>query len=94
MPGFYFNREIQNKFYKNPFFTNKFSTYLEPLEGNYQVYGIVDRNIIELYFNNGSSTMTNTFFMSEGNLPNSIKILTSIDDVFKVEEANIRILSL
>nr|BAM95316.1 beta-fructofuranosidase [Rhizopus delemar] len=94
VPGFYFNREIQNKFYKNPFFTNKFSTYLEPLEGNYQVYGIVDRNIIELYFNNGSSTMTNTFFMSEGNLPNSIKILTSIDDVFKVEEANIRILSL
>ncbi len=38
--------------------------------------------------------MTNTFFMSKGNLPNSIKILSDIDDVFEVEEANIRVLDL
>nr|BBD06029.1 beta-fructofuranosidase [Rhizopus microsporus] len=99
--AFYVDRGIpNNKFYKNPFFTDKLSTYLEPFSydennyGSYQVYGLIDRNIIELYFNNGSTTMTNTFFMSKGNLPNSIKILTSIDDVFKIEDANIRILSL
>ncbi|KAI7873264.1 hypothetical protein K492DRAFT_139080 [Lichtheimia hyalospora FSU 10163] len=99
--AFYVDRGIPtNKFYKNPFFTDKISTYLEPFSydknnhGRYQVYGIVDRNIIELYFNNGSTTMTNTFFMSEGNLPNSVKIISAIDDVFEVEEANIRILGL
>jgi beta-fructofuranosidase len=99
--AFYVDRGIPtNKFYKNPFFTDKISTYLEPFSydknnhGRYQIYGIVDRNIIELYFNNGSTTMTNTFFMSEGNLPNSIKIVSAIDDVFEVEEASIRILGL
>jgi beta-fructofuranosidase len=99
--AFYVDRGIpSNNFYKNPFFTDKLSTYLEPFSydennyGSYQVYGLIDRNIIELYFNNGSTTMTNTFFMSKGNLPNSIKLISSIDNVFKIERVNIRSLSL
>lgn len=99
--AFYVDRGIiNNEFYKNPFFTDKLSTYLEPFYydenniGSYQVYGIVDRNIVEIYLNYGSVTMTNTFFMSNNNLPNSIKIISSIDNVFKIVEANIRILSL
>lgn len=99
--AFYIDRGIPtNKFYKNTFFTDKISTYLEPFSYDenkyvsYQVYGLVDRNIIELYFNNGSTTMTNTFFMSKGNLPNSIKIISAIDNVFKIDSVKIRLLSL
>lgn len=84
--AFYFNRDIPNvEFNNNPYFTNKFSTYVEPSHYDeddmpvYKIYGIVDKNILELYFNDGTQTMTNTFFMSEDKYPHQIEIASNVD---------------
>lgn len=81
---------------RNPFFTDKLSTYLEPYEtlenglNSYKVYGIVDRNLIELFFNDGSEAMTNLFFFSDGNYINEVDIRTSIDHCYNIEELSIQ----
>jgi beta-fructofuranosidase len=46
---------------------------------SYSVRGIIDRNIVELYFGNGFQVLTNTFFMTGGNFIGSIDI--SIDSI-------------
>lgn len=95
--AFYFDRDIPDvEFNKNPFFTNKLSTYVEPADydedGNpiYKIYGIVDKNIIELYFNDGTQTMTNTFFMGEGKIPQQIEVSCNVDGIFKLQNLFIR----
>jgi len=95
--AFYFNRDIPEvEFNSNPYFTNKFSTYVEPAlyaENDipvYKIYGIVDKNIIELYFNDGTQTMTNTFFMSEGKYPHQIEIVSNVDGHFELQSLLIR----
>lgn len=86
LTSYYFDRTIRNESFENEFFTDKFSTFMEPLcydEHNFPVfelYGIVDRNIIELYFNDGAVSMTNIFFMNEGNYPHLIKLVTNTED--------------
>ena len=73
--------------HNNPFFTDKFSINVQPLETDttnkklsYNVKGYIDRNIIELYFNDGFQVATNTFFMTGGNFIGTIDIsLDSID---------------
>lgn len=97
----YFDRGIKtNDFNENPFFTDKISTYLEPLDYDeddnslYEIHGIVDRNIVELYYNNGSTVMTNTFFMSEGKIPASIELRTNVDNVFVIDRIQIKELAL
>ena len=95
--AFYFNRDIPNvEFNDNPYFTNKFSNHVEPANYDendmpvYKIYGIVDKNIIELYFNDGISTMTNTFFMSEGKYPHQIEITSNADGQFELESSLVR----
>lgn len=92
----YFDRGIYTtEFSKNPFFTDKMSTYLEPMKfdekksGFYEIHGIVDKNIVELFFNNGSTAMTNTFFMSEGKTPASVELKSNVDDLFVVDSFQI-----
>ncbi len=56
----------------NPYFTDKLSVHVQPTnptqdDKQYKVSGFIDRNIVELYFNDGIQTSTNTFFMSGGN---------------------------
>ena len=71
--------------HNNPFFTDKLSVNVQPskkegLVSTYKVNGYIDRNIIELYFNEGFQVATNTFFMTGGNFIGSIDIsLDSID---------------
>ena len=71
--------------HNNPFFTDKLSVNVQPSESKdgvstYYVNGYIDRNIIELYFNEGFQVATNTFFMTGGNFIGSIDIsLDSID---------------
>ena len=38
------------------------------------VHGFIDRNIIELFFNDGYQTSTNTFFFTGGNFINEVEI--------------------
>ena len=40
----------------------------------YYVHGFIDRNIIELFFNEGYQTSTNTFFFTGGNFINEVEI--------------------
>ncbi len=40
----------------------------------YSVHGFIDRNIIELFFNEGYQTSTNTFFFTGGNFINDVEI--------------------
>ncbi len=56
----------------NPYFTDKLSVHVQPIDPTqsnkkYKVHGFIDRNIVELYFNDGFQTSTNTFFMTGGN---------------------------
>lgn len=67
--------KLSNAFSANPFFACKQSVYIEPRKGQeYRVYGVVDRNIMEIFFNDGSTTMTNTFFFGEGLYPHEIHL--------------------
>ncbi|CDO91976.1 unnamed protein product [Kluyveromyces dobzhanskii CBS 2104] len=77
---------------ENPFFTQRLSVNNPPSDytsNTYDVYGVVDRNIIELYFNNGTVTSTNTFFFTTGNYISSIILETGVDDVYEV--SNLRV---
>ena len=63
----------------NPFFTDKLSVNIQPRStlnsvNTYYVHGFIDRNIVELYFNDGFQVMTNTFFMTGGNFIGSLDI--------------------
>ena len=73
----------------NPFFTDKLSVHIQPqgTSGDiktYFVHGFIDRNIVELYFNDGYQVSTNTFFMTGGNWIGSVDLtLNKIDYDFK-----------
>ncbi len=55
----------------------------------FEVKGYVDRNIIELFFNEGYQTMTNTFFFSGGNFIEKISLSSDYsDNGFKVSSFN------
>ena len=63
----------------NPYFTDKLSVHIQPIDPSaddkkYKVHGFIDRNIIELYFNDGFQTSTNTFFMTGGNFIGTVDI--------------------
>lgn len=77
---------------ENPFFTQRLSVNNGPSDyssNTYNVYGIIDRNIIELFFNNGTISSTNTFFFTTGNYISSITAETSVDDVYKVSHLKV-----
>ena len=81
--AFYVDRSHSNVefVHNNPYFSDKISVNLQPFSFNdevktktFKVNGFVDRNIIELFFNDGYQTMTNTFFFTGGNFFNSINV--------------------
>lgn len=85
---------------ENPFFTDKMSVNLQPLEtlnsaeATYKVHGIADRNVLELYFNDGEVTSTNTFFFTEGNFIGEFHITTGVENVYEILDFEIKQLSL
>lgn len=89
--SFYVDRSIDNKFNKNPFFADKTSAYVDPFihdENNipvYKMYGVVDKNILEVYLNDGATTLTNTFFMSEGFTPETLILSSTTSTVFEAK---------
>ena len=78
--AFYVDRSHSNVefVHNNPYFSDKISVNLQPLNNDgsktFKVNGFVDRNIIELFFNDGYQTMTNSFFFTGGNYFNLINI--------------------
>ena len=89
--SFYVDRGIDNAFNKNPFFTDKTSAYVDPMEYDdsglpiYKFYAIVDKNILEVYLNDGAATLTNTFFMSDGFTPESVVLSSTCSSTFEVK---------
>jgi beta-fructofuranosidase len=98
---YYLNRHTSNFFQRtNQFFQERWSTYVEPLgitdsgKNTYQVYGVVDKSILELYFNNGAYTSTNTFFLEKG-VPGGVELVTdSSISIITVDYLKVRELSL
>lgn len=80
----------------NPFFNNRqtqnIETYKIGTDGLpiYKVHGIIDRNIIELFFNDGSSTSTNLFFLSDGNYIGGVEITAGVEGVFTILDFEIK----
>jgi beta-fructofuranosidase len=83
---------------ENPFFTEKFSMLAQRIGGHdeFTIYGIIDRNICELFVNvrginerKAFMTMTNTFFFTGGNFINSIDFIQKNGS--KVKEATLRV---
>ena len=88
--GFYDNNVFFDRGHTNvqwvkesPVFTEKFSMFTQRIGGheNLQIYGLIDRNICELFANGENindrrsfMTMTNTFFFTGGNFINSIDL--------------------
>ena len=75
----------------NPYFTDKLSVHIQPIDPSaddkkYKVHGFIDRNIIELYFNDGFQTSTNTFFMTGGNFIGTVDI--KLNKIAYSEEKN------
>ncbi len=67
---------------ENPYFSDKISLNVMPKvtenpvdkQIEYDVHGFIDRNIIELFFNEGYQTSTNTFFFTGENFINDVEI--------------------
>ena len=84
---------------ENPFFTDILSVNLHPLEtlssveATYKVHGVADRNILELYFNDGVAVSTNTFFFTEGNFIGEVDITTGVDNVYEILDFEVKQLS-
>ncbi|KAG0660322.1 hypothetical protein C6P45_001618 [Maudiozyma exigua] len=87
-------------FVQNPLFTDKISVNNQPSQyinsqvSEYKVHGIADRNILELYFNDGSQVSTNTYFFTGGNFIGQVQLEVGIDDVFQIEEFEVRQMTL
>jgi beta-fructofuranosidase len=92
--SFYLDRSHSNVEWvkSNPYFNDKVSVNLinDPSvtkATSFKVNGYVDRNIIELFFNDGYQTMTNTFFFTGGNYINKVTISSDYGtNGFKVSE--------
>ncbi|RPD58861.1 hypothetical protein L227DRAFT_586995 [Lentinus tigrinus ALCF2SS1-6] len=63
--GFFLDRGGTHGF-RNPFFTNSFSTSVLPREdGVWTMTAVVDRSIIEVFLNGGVASATSTFFSTQ-----------------------------
>jgi fructan beta-fructosidase len=51
--------------FENPYFTNDFSSFLAPPNGQFKLHALVDRSIVELYVNDGERVATTVFFMEK-----------------------------
>lgn len=94
---FYINRATESYFQRtNQFFQERWSTYVQPLtitesgDKQYQLYGLVDNNILELYFNDGAFTSTNTFFLEKGKPSNVDIVASSSKEAYTVDQLTVR----
>ena len=92
--AFYLDRSHSNVpwVFENPYFSDKVSLNVMPYQEyedqdnkpadtvQYYVKGFIDRNIIELFFNEGFQTSTNTFFFTGGNFINDVDIKADFGD--------------
>lgn len=82
----------------NPFFNDRQSVYLEPYStsdngtNTYKVYGVIDQNIIELYFNDGSIVSTNLFFFDDYSQVGGFETWTNLNGGFKFDSFKFNIL--
>jgi len=83
------DRTTDSDFQRNSHeFTEKLGQYVNPrgtLEDGssyYTIYGFVDRDILEVYFNDGELTMTQTFFFGDGRVPADIRVFSGLDDAY------------
>lgn len=77
---------------QNPFFTQRLSVNVQPntnTTSTYEVYGLIDRNILELFFGNGTSTSTNLFFTTTGNYIGSMYLEAGVNDVYELNELKV-----
>ncbi|QGN13683.1 inulinase [Kluyveromyces marxianus] len=66
--------------------TNPVSNYTTNV---FDVYGVIDKNIIELYFDNGNVVSTNTFFFSTNNVIGEIDIKSPYDKAYTINSFNV-----
>lgn len=100
--AFYIDRGNSNVDFvnENPLFTTRMSVSNLPYRNidsevsEYKVYGIADRNILELYFNDGSQVSTNTYFFTGGNFITEVDLEVGTDGVYQIEEFQVRQMSL
>jgi len=96
----FIDRGTKNSFQTNsPIFSERSSIYVGQMQSTstdtFHVYGIVDRDIMELYFNEGAMAMTNTFFFSDGQMPGSVEVVTDAAESFiTIEDFTVRELGL
>ncbi len=82
------DRTTQSNFQRNSHeFTERLGQFVNPRgqtnEGSYfTIYGFVDRDILEVYLNDGEITMTNTFFFGDGRVPADISVHSGFDESF------------
>ncbi|EDO15622.1 hypothetical protein Kpol_489p3 [Vanderwaltozyma polyspora DSM 70294] len=83
-----------------PLFNTRTAVNVQPCEyvsdeiTTYKVRGIVDRNIIELYFNDGAQVSTNTFFFMDGDYIETCELKVNKMGVFSIDEFSFRQLAL
>ncbi len=65
--------------FDNPFYTNDFSSYLALNKDAVEVHGIIDRSVMEIFFDQGEQVATSVFYMKAP--PNGISLGTSGGDV-------------
>ncbi|GAV52576.1 hypothetical protein ZYGR_0AG05670 [Zygosaccharomyces rouxii] len=75
----------------NPLFTRNLSVDLTPYKASqgtsvYKVHGILDRNILELYFNEGALAATYTFFYLDNRPIGWVHVNSSVNGIFKIKE--------
>lgn len=79
--GAHFFIDRSNQF-EHPLFNEKISAYINPADNDHPVYdihGIVDRGIIEIFINNGTTAFTNTVFVADAD-----KLHIEADEKFSV----------
>lgn len=93
--AFYMDRSTDHPFNEHPLFTDKLSTYVHPIRYDedewpvYHIHGIIDTNIAEIFFGNGASAMTNTFFLSADNRASLISVVANTEGFF-INEATLK----
>ncbi|SCW00175.1 LAFE_0B11100g1_1 [Lachancea fermentati] len=97
-PAFFLDRGNSkvNFVSSNPFYTDKTSVNFLPYStelNTYKIYAIADRNILEVYLNDGLAVSTNTFFFTEGNHIGSIDVIAGIDGVYELVDFEVKQLS-
>lgn len=81
---------------ENSFYSDKMSANVEPYEllseneAVFKVHAILDRNIAEIYLNDGVSVTTNTFLLTDGNFIGALEVRSSVDDVYTVSNFNVK----